>query len=115
MIDDDSSVRKALVGLIASMGYRCEGFPSAEACLDAGQAELAACIVTDIHMPGLDGFGLKRNLVARQCRTAVIMITGHGEAHLEKQAFDAGAFDFFRKPLRAELLAKSLFLAMGVR
>lgn len=112
VIDDDRSVRKALVGLITSMGYNCEGHASAEAWLETGRVGSAGCIVTDIHMPGLDGFGLKRRLISLGWRTPVVMITGHGEVHLEQQALEAGAFAFFRKPLRANSLAESLARAL---
>jgi FixJ family two-component response regulator len=70
VLDDDDSVRKALVELITSMGYRCSGYESVEAILSSGEANVAACIVTDIHMPGLDGFALMRELGSRGCRPA---------------------------------------------
>jgi FixJ family two-component response regulator len=70
VLDDDDSVRKALVELITSMGYRCSGYESVEAILSSGEANVAACIVTDIHMPGLDGFALMRELGSHGCRPA---------------------------------------------
>jgi FixJ family two-component response regulator len=112
IIDDDLSVRKALVGLITSLGYRCSGYESAEAVLSSDEVDCAACIVTDIHMPGLDGFGLKRVLDFRGCTAGVIMMTARVEGHLERRALEAGAVCFLRKPLRADALAKCLALAI---
>jgi FixJ family two-component response regulator len=112
VIDDDVSVRKALVGLIVSMGYRCCGHDSAEAALESGEAEAAGCILTDIHMPGLDGFALKQVLDARGCGAGMIMMTARSEGHLERRALEAGALCFMRKPLRAEALAKCLARAL---
>jgi FixJ family two-component response regulator len=113
VIDDDISVCRALVELVTSMGYRCSGHDSAEALLASVDAADAHCIVTDIHMPGLDGFGLKQQLASRGCRAKVIMITARTEEHLERRALAAGAICFLRKPLRADALAESLSLALG--
>jgi FixJ family two-component response regulator len=112
IIDDDLSVRKALVELIISLGYRCSGYESAEAVLSSGEVDCAACIVTDIRMPGIDGFALKRVLDSRGCTAGVIMMTARVEGHLERRALEAGAVCFLRKPLRADALAKCLVLAI---
>ena len=79
VIDDDVSVRKALVGLVGSMGYRCLGYASAEAVLASDEVEGAECILTDIHMPGLDGSAPKRLLDSRGRNAGVIMMTARGE------------------------------------
>jgi FixJ family two-component response regulator len=113
VIDDDPSVRKALVGLIASMGFESCGYPSAEAALDSGSAQTSACVLTDIHMPGLDGFALKRRLDAMGTGTPVIMMTGRDDVHLEQRAREVGAVCFLRKPLRAHALATCLARAVA--
>ena len=113
VVDDDISVRRALSALIGSMGYRCAGYASAEALLASDDAEAASCIVTDIHMPGLDGFALKQLFDARGHHACVIMITARAETHLERRAFEAGAICFLRKPLLADALAACLARAVG--
>jgi len=115
VIDDDASVRRALVGLIASMGYRSCGHASAAESLESGQAEAAAVILTDIQMPGMDGFDLKRALDARGCATPVIMMTGRADGQLEIRALEVGAFCFMRKPLDAKSLAECLERALNGR
>jgi FixJ family two-component response regulator len=115
VIDDDASVCKALVGLIVSMGYRCSGFASAESALASNEAAEAACFLTDIHMPGLDGFALKRLLDSRGYDAGVIMMTARVEQHLELRALEAGAVCFLRKPLRAGELARGLALALKAK
>lgn len=113
IVDDDLSVRKALVGLIVSMGYSCCGHASAEAVLNSGDAERAACIVTDIHMPDMDGFALKQAVAERGYRASIVMMTARSETHLERRALDAGAICFLRKPLRADILRKCLARAIA--
>jgi FixJ family two-component response regulator len=111
VVDDDDSVRRALVELITSMGYRCSGYESVEAVLSSGEADVAACIITDIHMPGLDAFALMRELGSRGCSAGVIVITGRSEGHLERRALDAGAICFMRKPLQADALGRAITLS----
>jgi FixJ family two-component response regulator len=113
VIDDDYSLRKALVGLITSMGFQCRGHGSAEAALECGDAERAGCVLTDIHMPGLDGFALKKRLDGLGRGDRVIMMTGRDDVLLEQRARDAGALCFLRKPLRAEALADCIAQAIG--
>ncbi|BBD96970.1 response regulator [Sphingobium amiense] len=114
VVDDDPSVRNALVNLIASMGFRGCGYHSAEAALRSGDVLAAACILTDIHMPELDGFALKRRLDELGSDTPVIMMTGRDDAHLERRAIEAGAMCLLRKPLHADALARCLAEAFGL-
>jgi len=113
VVDDDPSLRKALVGLILSMGFEACGFASAEAALESGAAAASDCVLTDIHMPGLDGFGLKRKLDEMGATTPVIMMTGRDEAHLERRVEQVGAMCLLRKPLHAYTLAKYLDRVLG--
>ncbi|WP_158746503.1 response regulator transcription factor [Acidisphaera sp. L21] len=108
VIDDDPSLRKALIGLIASMGYRCCGYASAEGYLASGDVEFVGCILSDIQMPGLDGFAFKEILDAGGCRAGFIMMTARSEVHLERRALEAGAVCFLRKPLCVDQLATCL-------
>lgn len=96
IIDDDDSLRSALVGLLRSYGYVASGYATAEEYL--GAAPGSDCIVTDIHMPGLSGIELKEELSRRGDRTPVIMITARSEPGLEARARASGAACFLRKP-----------------
>lgn len=104
IIDDDESLRLALVGLVRSMGIDARGFASAEEFLGSGQADSFGCIVTDIHMPGMSGIELKQELGARQSVVPVIMITARGEPGLEEKARASGAACFLKKPFDAGVL-----------
>lgn len=86
IVDDDSSFRTALESFARSLGYRARGFASAEAFLGSDALCEADCIVSDIHMSGMNGLELKRTLDARGSTTAVILVTGHTEPATWKQA-----------------------------
>lgn len=103
-IDDDDSIRSAVVTLVRSCGYEARGFASAEEFLAGGAAERFACIITDIQMPGMTGIELKLHLVASEQSTPVIMITARQEPGLEEKAHASGAVCFLRKPFEANVL-----------
>jgi len=113
IVDDDASMREALVGLVRSLGFDGRGFASAEDFLASGDLELFACAITDIQMPGMSGFDLKRELNIRHGALPVIMITARAEPGLEERALSSGATCFLRKPFEAETLLNCLENALG--
>ena len=113
IIDDDDSLRAALVGLVRSVGYEARGFASAEAFLQSGAIDACACLVTDIQMPGMSGVELKEHLTAQQIDMPVIMITGRPDPSLEGKARAAGAAAFMKKPFDASALIGYLDKALG--
>jgi FixJ family two-component response regulator len=113
IIDDDESLRLALVGLVRSLGLDGRGFASAEAFLQSGEAKRFTVVVTDIQMPGMSGIELKQHLAGRQCTLPVIMITARPDPSLEEKAMAAGAVAFLRKPFDASVLIGLLEKALG--
>ena len=65
-------------------------------------------VLTDIKMPGKDGFAVLRQIKSLAPETRVIVITGHGDRDLARQAFDLDACAFFNKPLDTEALEKEI-------
>lgn len=99
IVDDDASVRDALGLLLSIRGYRTAVFGSGEDFLRAWNREWVGCLVIDIRMPGMDGMALQRRLAEMGCPIPVIVITGHGDIGLARQAFKARAMDFLEKPI----------------
>jgi FixJ family two-component response regulator len=108
IIEDDDSLRRALVGLIRSLGHDARGFESAEEFAASTAMRSSACIITDIQLPGLSGIELKQLLAERCCPVPVIMITARHEAGLEERAIAAGAACYLRKPFAADALIECL-------
>jgi len=104
VIDDDESLRSALVGLVRSLGYEAQGFSSAEDFLHADGMQSFSCIISDIQLPGMTGIDLKHSLAARDVRTPVIMVTARAEPGLEERARASGAVCFLRKPFDGNIL-----------
>lgn len=109
VVDDDASVRKGLVRLLKSAGYRPEGCVSAEEFLERWERDPApGCVLLDIQMPGLDGLQLQQKLQSSMHGIPVIFITGHGDIPSSVAAMKAGAVDFFPKPINGDDLLKAV-------
>ena len=104
VVDDDDAVRHFLGGLIASVELNVETYASAQEFLDAYERGRGGCLVLDIRMPGMSGLELQKELVTRDIRIPVVILTGHGDVQIAVQAMKAGAFDFIEKPFNNELL-----------
>ena len=108
IIDDDESMRKALVALVRSAGYEGRGFASADDFVGWGTVPSFGCVITDIQMPGMNGIELKKHLTASLLPVPVIMITAQHDPSLEQRAIVSGADCFLRKPFEADALIACL-------
>lgn len=104
VIDDDDSFRVALLESLSSLGYRADGYSSAEEYISVVGGRLFSCIVTDIHMPGMSGLDLMQHLTARGSTTPVVLITARSDTNLEAKAMAAGAVCLLRKPFEINAL-----------
>ena len=112
IVDDDDSLRNSLDNLIRSVGFRTQGFPSAEAFLSSNQARDTACLILDVRMPGITGIELQRQMLASNWRIPIIFITSHADDDARTQAIEAGAVDFLYKPFREENLLNAIDAAL---
>ena len=114
LVDDDSSVRKALARLIRVAGYKIETFASAQEFFKS-KPETAgvACLVLDVRLPGLNGFELQQALQTANVAMPIIFITGHGDIPMSVKAMKAGAVDFLPKPVREEALLPAIEQALA--
>jgi FixJ family two-component response regulator len=109
VVDDDAPVRKGLMRLLKSAGYRPESCASAEEFLDRWERDpTPGCVLLDIQMPGLDGLQLQQKLQAGAVSIPIIFITGHGDIPSSVSAMKAGAVDFFPKPIHDEDLLRAV-------
>ena len=71
-------------------GYRVESFPSAQEFLKRGPPDVPACLVTDLRMPGMNGFDLQGVLANAGWKIPLIFVTGHGDIPTSVRAMKAG-------------------------
>ena len=112
IVDDDDALRNSLDDLIRSIGFRTQGFPSAEAFLSSDQACDTACLILDVRMPGMNGLELQRQMVAANWRIPIIFITSHADDDARARALEAGAVAFLYKPFREEELLNAIDAAL---
>ena len=102
IVDDDASVRRSLLRVVRSAGFKAEIFASAREFLDWLPRNQAACLVLDVQMSEMSGFDLQRRLAV-----PVIFMTAHDDASTIERIEKSGAAGHLRKPVdpRTVLLA----------
>jgi FixJ family two-component response regulator len=114
VVDDDTSVRKALTRLIKSAGYQVETFASAREFLESEwHSGAPACLVLDVRMPGLSGIDLQRELQTAGAILPIVFITGHGDIPMGVKAMKDGAVDFLAKPVKDKELLGAIERALA--
>jgi len=108
VVDDDASVRDAVSSLIRSAGFRVRTFESAHEFLATPRAEVPSCLVLDVHLPGLNGLDLQRELAKANVHIPIIFLTGHGDIPTSVRAIKAGALEFLTKPFADEDLLNAI-------
>ncbi|MGK9236713.1 response regulator [Inquilinus limosus] len=104
VVDDDPRLLESLEDLLESAGYQVRCHPSAESLLASGLSGVDV-LITDIGIPGIDGFELRDRVRKARPDLPVFLITGRHE--IADQGRARGSSGFFRKPfdLRALLTA----------
>ncbi|MGO4670352.1 response regulator transcription factor [Bosea sp. 2YAB26] len=108
LVDDDTSVIKALSRLLGVRRYTIAAFTSSQEFLAEHDASIPGCAVIDVCMPGLDGLELQQALTAKATSRPVIFLTGKGDIPTTVRAMKAGAVDFLTKPVRAQDLVAAI-------
>ncbi|MGA7869825.1 MAG: response regulator [Candidatus Binatus sp.] len=108
LIDDDESARTSLARLIKTAGIQVVTFSSANEFLGSLKRDQFDCAVTDVRMPGIDGFKLQETLAETLPYLSVVFITGHGDIPMTVNAIRAGAVDFLEKPVDDKALIAAI-------
>ncbi len=103
VIDDDPSVRRALVRLIRSVGVRAIALSSAIELSELDTIETDACVVTDIRMPEASGFEVPERLAQRNTDLPVIFVTALEDDDTRAEARRLGA-QILYKPINDQEL-----------
>jgi FixJ family two-component response regulator len=97
IVDDDEPFREAMTSLMKSLGFEVAAFSSAEAFLASPRLEATSCLITDVHMPGMTGIELHRQLVASGRTIPVILITAYPDDNVRARALAAGVICYLSK------------------
>lgn len=99
VIEDDATLAELLVEELEAEGYSAQSWPSAEDALDSLARFDPDLVVTDLQLPGADGFAVLEAIQALERPPGVVMITAYGTIDRAVAALKAGADNFLTKPL----------------
>jgi FixJ family two-component response regulator len=112
IVEDDAGLREALTRMLKTAGFEARGFCSAEALLEDAPASVA-CLVADVHLPGVSGLELQRHLIAAGHARPVVFITAHDTPAARKEADELHAVAFLTKPFEGRLLLGAVQQALA--
>ncbi len=115
VVDDDPAVRDALVQTLELADIRALSAGSFVEAKDHITPAFSGVILSDIRMPGRDGFHLLNYAREADAELPVILLTGEGDIPMAVAAMGQGAFDFLEKPCAGEDLIPVLNRALGNR
>jgi len=115
VVDDDASIRESLSFLFSTLQWPTQCFDAIDAFSAACQPEsmITGCLLLDMRMPGQSGLAWLEKHSASHPLLPVVMMTGHGSIDACRRAFHHGVFEFFTKPLDADLLIETVHLAFA--
>jgi DNA-binding NtrC family response regulator len=98
VVDDDTETLNLLREVVAKEGYQVETAEDAETALRRLAEWQPDLVITDIHMPGMDGLALLAAVREKAPDILVILLTAYGSLKTAVDAIKAGAFDYLSKP-----------------
>ncbi|MEH2181299.1 ATP-binding protein [Nostoc sp.] len=109
LLADDNADMRDYVKRLLSQQYEVESVPDGLAALDSARERVPDLVLTDVMMPGLDGFGLLQALRAdpQTQKVPIILLSARAGEEARVEGLEAGADDYLIKPFSArELLAR---------
>ena len=112
VVDDEEALRKLLVRTLSGAGYSCSAAASAEEARAVLAREQVDLVLSDVNMPGENGFSLLRWIAATHPRTGVIMVTALADVRAAAPAAEHGALGYVLKPFEASEILVNVATAL---
>jgi RNA polymerase sigma factor (sigma-70 family) len=112
IVEDDESLRTALIRLLDAAGFEVRDYASTGAFLLQPLENRAGCILLDVHLPGPSGLELQAALQKQGLPLPIIFLTAHADVASSVKAMKAGAIDFLEKPVEREVLLEAIERAL---
>jgi FixJ family two-component response regulator len=113
VVEDDLFVRESIGRLMRSLGYTVQAFPSAPDFLASPHLDETACLISDVHMPGMSGVELYQRLIDAGRVIPTILVTAYPNDIEQTRALNDGVTCYIRKPLDEQQLICCLRAALG--
>ena len=112
IVEDDPPFRQSMVKLLTSFGHVVEAFPSAAEFLASPLLTKTACLVTDVHMPGMTGVQLYKHLAEAGYAIPTILVTAYPDEVARSRALKDGVVCYLCKPVDDDHLERCLRSAL---
>lgn len=104
LVDDEPSVRTVIGGLLQMLGYEYESASNGHNALEMLRRERFSVLVTDIHMPEMNGIELVEHTRQQDKDIGIVVITGVGELKIAINVMKQGANEYLLKPVQFDAL-----------
>jgi len=108
IVDDDSSVRKALARMLSTRSFETEMFGSAREFVTSSRLSSFDCLILDQHMADITGLDLQIHLRRIGVVIPTIVISAHNEAEVRQKCIAAGANSYLVKPIDSNDLVNAI-------
>ena len=108
LIDDDVSLRRVTEFNLQEAGYAVITAEDGQQGLELFEQERPRMVITDVRMPGIDGYQLLKKVLALEPQTLVIVITAFSTVEQAVDAIKQGAYDYLAKPFSREQLTHTV-------
>ena len=98
--DDEVMMRNLILKILESEGYQISMASNGDEALALMKENKFDLLMTDVKMPGMNGFDLLKTVKAEWPDVAVIVMTGYGDAYTVKEALLLGADEYLSKPFK---------------
>ena len=115
LVDDEQGILNTLSILLKSEGYEPTPALGAEKALEILKEDEFDLMISDIRMAPMNGMELLRIVHESYPMMAVIMLTAYGQVDTAIESSELGAFDYVKKPFRAEELLMTMEKALDFR
>lgn len=101
VVDDQQESRESLTRILTNEGYTVESVATGDAALAGLRRRPFSLVLTDVTIPGVDGFDLIQSIKKEFPSVAVIVLTAYGDSYTVKDALLLGADEYITKPFKS--------------
>ena len=107
VVDDDANLNRSVCTYLNDSGYEAKGVLSADSAYDAMYGSLYDLIISDIMMPGTDGFEFAKTVRGLNKTVPILFMSARDDLPAKQKGFDLGIDDYMVKPIDfSELLMR---------
>lgn len=112
VIDDEQMILDMLEQILSAAGFKVHLALGGQKALDLFEEHPVNLVLTDIKMPGIDGYHLLREIKAKNSEARIVLMSGYSNDLSIREAIDLGADEFIVKPFRGSEILQVLESAM---